>query len=65
MEVKKTDARDIEVLINLRLEMLRAANNLSDDAKFGKELVELSREYLETRRRYLPWMETKLQDAPL
>ena len=45
MEVKKTNARDIEVLINLRLEMLRAANNLSDDAKFGKELVELSREY--------------------
>ena len=45
MEVKKTDSSDIEILMNLRLEMLRVANDLKEDAEFDKELVELSREY--------------------
>ena len=45
MEIKKTNADDIETLIDIRLEMLRVVNNLSEDAEFDKVLVDCSREY--------------------
>ena len=45
MEIKKTNADDIETLIDIRLEMLRVVNNLPEDAEFDKVLVDRSREY--------------------
>lgn len=45
MEVRKTNAADIETLMALRLEMLRIVNNLPENADFTKVLVDCSREY--------------------
>ena len=45
MEIKKTNADDIETLIDIRLEMLIVVNNLPEDAEFDKLLVDRSREY--------------------
>jgi len=45
MEIRKTNANDIETLMDVRLEMLRVVNNLSEDAEFDKVLVDCSREY--------------------
>lgn len=45
MEIKKTDASDIEALIDIRLEMLRVVNELTDCAEFDKILIDSSREY--------------------
>lgn len=45
MEIRKTNANDIETLMDVRLEMLRVVNNLSADAVFDKVLVDCSREY--------------------
>lgn len=45
MEIRKTNANDIETLMGIRLEMLRVVNNLSADAVFDKVLVDCSREY--------------------
>ena len=45
MEVKKTDSSDIEILMDIRLEMLRVVNGLEESASFDKVLVESSREY--------------------
>ena len=45
MEVKKTDSSDIEILMDIRLEMLRVVNGLEENASFDKVLVESSREY--------------------
>lgn len=45
MEIRKTNADDIETLIAIHLEMLRVVNNLSGDVEFDKVLVDCSREY--------------------
>ena len=45
MEVKKTDSSDIEILMDIRLEMLRVVNGLEENTSFDKVLVESSREY--------------------
>ena len=45
MEIRKTKANDIETLMDVRLEMLRVVNNLSEGAEFDKVLVDSSREY--------------------
>ena len=45
MEIRKANANDIETLMDIRLEMLRVVNNLSEDAVFNKVLVDYSREY--------------------
>ena len=45
MEIRKTNASDIETLMDVRLEMLRVVNNMTEDADFDKVLVDCSREY--------------------
>lgn len=45
MEIRKTNASDIETLMDVRLEMLRVVNDLPEDADFDKSLVDSSREY--------------------
>ena len=45
MKIKKTSNRDIEALMEIRLEMLRGVNNLNPDEGFSKDLIECSREY--------------------
>ncbi|MCR5080011.1 MAG: GNAT family N-acetyltransferase [Treponema sp.] len=45
MTIKKTDANDIETLMQIRLEMLRVVNNLNDSEDFSDQLLECSREY--------------------
>ena len=45
MEIRKANSNDIETLMDIRLEMLRIVNNLSEDAEFDKVLVDCSREY--------------------
>lgn len=45
MEIKKTNASDIDALMRIRLEMLRVVNNVKSDAVFDKTLVECCREY--------------------
>ena len=45
MQIKKTDASDIEDLMQIRLEMLRLVNGMRQEDDFDKALVECSREY--------------------
>ena len=45
MIIKKTNAADIEALMDIRLEMLKVVNNLDENATFENELIEKSREY--------------------
>lgn len=45
MEYRAATAEDIEVLMEIRLEMLREVNGLSEDHEFSTVLVEKSREY--------------------
>lgn len=45
MTIKKTGANDIEMLMQIRLEMLRVVNNLKDGDSFSDQLLECSREY--------------------
>ena len=45
MEIRKTNANDIETLMGIRLEMLRVVNDLSEEEEFDKVLVDCSREY--------------------
>ena len=45
MQIKKTDASDIEALMEIRLEMLRVVNGLDENAAFDKILMDTSREY--------------------
>ena len=45
MEYRKASAADIELLMEIRLEMLREVNGLSEDHEFSTVLVEKSREY--------------------
>ncbi len=45
IEIIKADNSNIEELMSIRLEMLKIVNNMSDEDKFDKVLVESSREY--------------------
>ena len=45
MQIRKTNQNDIELLMQIRLEMLRIVNGLDENAVFDKTLVECSREY--------------------
>ncbi len=45
MTIKKTGANDIEMLMQIRLEMLRVVNNLKDGDSFSDQLLECSLEY--------------------
>lgn len=45
IKYRLASADDIDLLMKIRLEMLRAVNNLSQDYEFGKTLTENSREY--------------------
>lgn len=45
IEIKKTDSKDIDDLMSIRLEMLRIVNNCAIDYEFSDELVRCSREY--------------------
>ena len=45
MEYRKTTKADIDLLMELRLEMLRKVNNLPDSYKYTDELIECSRRY--------------------
>lgn len=45
VQYKKADVKDIEVLMNIRLEMLRVVNNMGDGDEFASELVACSRDY--------------------
>ncbi|MBR3542926.1 MAG: GNAT family N-acetyltransferase [Treponema sp.] len=45
MTIKKTGANDIEMLMQIRLEMLRVVNKLNDGDSFSDQLLECSREY--------------------
>jgi len=42
-----TTKRDIEILMKVRLEMLKEVNNLADDYKYDDTFVEESRKYFE------------------
>ncbi len=45
MEYRKTTAADIDLLMELRLEMLRKVNDLPDSYEFTDEFVECNRRY--------------------
>ena len=45
MQIRKTNAGDIDALMEIRLEMLRVVNGLDENAAFDKILVDTSREY--------------------
>ena len=45
MQIKKTNQNDIEILMQIRLEMLRIVNGLDENALFDKTLLECSHEY--------------------
>lgn len=45
MEYRITTKDDIDILMTVRLEMLRKVNDLSDDYQFSSELIEKSRNY--------------------
>lgn len=45
MEYRITTKDDIDILMAVRLEMLRKVNDLSDDYPFSNELIEKSRNY--------------------
>lgn len=45
IEIIKADNSHIEELMSIRLEMLKIVNNMSDEDKFDRILVESSREY--------------------
>ena len=45
MQIKKTDAHDIDTLMDIRFEMLREVNGLEDGTAFDKTLVDCSRDY--------------------
>ena len=45
MEYKIATEKDIEEVMNIRLEMLRVVNNMNDDEVFSEELVNCSRRY--------------------
>lgn len=45
MEIKKTTKKDIDVLMDMRLEMLRIVNGMEPDDCFDEVLVDSSREY--------------------
>lgn len=45
MEYRKTTASDIEMLMDIRLEMLRKVNSMPEDSSFSDELVSCSRKY--------------------
>ena len=45
MEYKIATIKDVDIMMNIRLEMLRKVNQLSDDYIFSKELIENSRSY--------------------
>lgn len=45
MEYRKATKKDIDILMAIRLEMLRKVNQLSDDYIFSEELVENSKKY--------------------
>ena len=45
MEIRKANKSDIDILMDVRLEMLRVVNNMTEDADFDKVLVDSSREY--------------------
>ena len=45
MEIRKANNSDIDTLMDVRLEMLRVVNNMTEDADFDKVLVDCSREY--------------------
>ena len=45
MEYRKASANDIELLMELRADMLRTVNDLSGEYEFTAELIDNSREY--------------------
>lgn len=45
MEYRITDKNDIERLMNIRLEMLRIVNDLSDEYEYSQDFVESTRSY--------------------
>lgn len=45
MQIRKTNQNDIELLMQIRLEMLRIVNGMAENATFDKTLVDCSREY--------------------
>lgn len=47
MNYKIADKNDIEILMDIRLEMLRIVNDLDDNYVFSDEMVKCSREYFE------------------
>lgn len=45
MKYKIATIKDVDIMMNIRLERLRKVNQLSDDYIFSKELIENSRSY--------------------
>ena len=45
MEYRITNKDDIDILMTVRLEMIRNVNGLSDDYQFSNELIEKSKSY--------------------
>ncbi|RKM59454.1 GNAT family N-acetyltransferase [Butyrivibrio sp. CB08] len=45
MEYKIATAKDIELLMSSRLEMLKVVNNLDETYEFSREIVDYSRDY--------------------
>ena len=45
IKIRKANVDDIEILMEIRLEMLRVVNDLSEEEEFDKVLVDCSREY--------------------
>lgn len=45
MDYKFATREDIDEMMNIRLEMLRVVNNMSDEQDFPEELVSCSRRY--------------------
>ena len=45
MEYRITNKDDIDILMTVRLEMIRNVNGLSDDYQFSNELIEKSKNY--------------------
>ena len=65
MEIKKTTKKDIDVLMDMRLEMLRIVNGMEPDDCFDEVLVDSSWEYFlnGNQTTVLQWKVKKLLDV--
>lgn len=45
IEYRRANEKDIDILMNIRLEMYRIVNQIPEDYKFAKELIDFSNTY--------------------